>query len=261
MGDGPTLNKITRWDVLVHSRSEYWAYVSNVVDGNNFNAYQLKDLGNNLFRGWYVYCIWDVAGGGAAPQGEFRLITDYVSATGLFTHNAFSAALAGNDRVLIISPVLYEIMTIRGGAETLQSLMDEHLASLDLAEVRTIASPVTLTAIVQYIYTNSPGSPFYFAGGFVNRATGAWAGGESVTVNVEAQIDGATWIEIWTITFAAEPAPVLAAIPAHANSALLNIPFGFYNRGDGVRVGIVQTVEGAAFHTWDHSFIDGVRGN
>lgn len=154
--------------------------------------------------------------------------------------------------------VPYAIDAMRGGAETLESLDDELDAIVDAAEVRSIDSPVTLTNVVQYIYTNSPGRPFYFAGGFVNRASGAWATGESVTVNVEVQIDGATWIEIWTITFAAEPSPVLAAIPSHANSALLNLPYGFWNKGDGVRVGIVQTVVGAGYHTWDHSFIDAV---
>lgn len=145
-----------------------------------------------------------------------------------------------------------------GGAETLQSLRNMLADMPDAAEVRTLASPVTLTAVVQYVYTNSPGRPFYFAGGFMRRATGAWAGGESVTINVEVMIDGANWVQIWTITFAAEPSPTQVAVPAHANSALLNIPFGFWNKGDGVRVGIVQTAVGAGYHTWHHSFIDAV---
>jgi hypothetical protein len=37
------------------------------------------------------------------------------------------------------------------------------------------------------------------------------------------------------------PAQVAAAVPADAATALLNIPKGFYNNGDGVRVGIKQT--------------------
>ena len=239
----------------------FFGDVTGVTDLNNFESTDLAGREDDFFRGWWAMCVRDDGGGSAAPQGEYRLITDYTSVGGAIEHNSFSVIMVAGDQVQLIHPLLYEILTIRGGGETLQSLMDELTAMLDLAEVRTIASPVTLTGVVQYIYTDSPGTPFKFTGGFVNRKTGGWGGGESVTVNVEVQIDGATWIEIWTITFAAEPSPVLAAIPSHANSALLNIPFGFTNRGDGVRVGIVQTVEGAAFHTWEHSFLDEVRSS
>lgn len=130
------------------------------------------------------------------------------------------------------------------------------LKELLAKEVRTIPSLVTLKNLVQYVYQNSPGYPFYFSGGFMNRATGAWAGGESVTITVDVKIDGTNWINVWTKTIVAEPNPVGLAVPADANSALLNIPKGFYNNGGGVRVGIVQTVMGAGYHTWNHSFID-----
>jgi hypothetical protein len=154
---------------------------------------------------------------------------------------------------------LFSFLAKSGGAETLESLDDELDAMLDYAEVRTLASPVTLTAAVQYIYQSTPGRLFYFAGGFVRKASGAWAGGEGpVTITVDVMIDGVNWINLWTIAFAADPSPVAVAIPAHGNNALLNLPYGFWNNGGGVRVGIVQAAVGAGWHTWNHSFIDGV---
>ena len=149
---------------------------------------------------------------------------------------------------------------LQGGARTLETLGVDHDSVLDIAQVRTLTSPVTLTSALQYIYSNAPGTPFYFSGGFISPATGAWATGESVTVVVEVKFDGTNWRTVWSATFTAAPTMVAAAVPADAATALLNIPKGFYNNGNGVRVGIQQTVEGAGYHTWAHSFIDAVRG-
>ena len=160
----------------------------------------------------------------------------------------------------IITDVSPLIAGLQGGARTLENLGLDHDAVLDIAQVRSIASPVTLTAALQYIYSNAPGTPFYFAGGWISPATGAWATGEAVTVVVEVKFDGTNWRTVWTESFTAAPAQVAVAVPADAATALLNIPKGFYNNGDGVRVGIKQTTEGAGYHTWAHSFIDAVRG-
>jgi hypothetical protein len=160
----------------------------------------------------------------------------------------------------IVTDVTAVMALLQGGARTLESLGQQQDALLDIAQVRTIASPTTLTGSLQYIYSNAPGTPFYFAGGWISPATGAWATGETVVVVVEVKFDGTNWRTVWTATFTAAPTMVAAAVPADAATALLNIPKGFYNNGDGVRVGIKQTTEGAGYHTWAHSFIDAVRG-
>ena len=159
----------------------------------------------------------------------------------------------------LVSAVAAAMALLQGGSRTLESLGLDLDTNLELAQVRSIASPVTLTGSLQYIFTNAPGTPFYFAGGFVSPATGAWATGESVTIVIEVKFDGTNWRTVWTATFTAAPTRVAVAVPADGSTALLNIPKGFYNNGDGVRVGIVQSVVGAGYHTWAHSFIDAVR--
>ena len=258
-------NFLATW-TLINSGMWYYGVVTAVPGANQFTVVTLAGLGAGIFdfvggEGYRAFVLRDAGGVSAAPQGEFRNVTAYDTATGTFTTDAFTAAVAVGDEIVIINPRLAEsqVIAARGGVETLESLDDEMDAMLDLAQVRTLASPVTLTAALQYVYQSTPGTPFYFCGGFMKRVTGAWAGGETVTINVDIMIDGVNWNNIWTITFAAEPAPVLAAIPAHANSALLNLPYGFYNNGNGVRVGVIQNAVGAGFHTWAHSFLDCVR--
>ena len=160
----------------------------------------------------------------------------------------------------LVSAITAAMALLQGGSRTLETIGVDLDAMLDIAQVRTIASPVTLTGSLQYIFTNAPGTPFYFAGGFVSPATGAWATGESVTISLEVKFDGTNWRTVWTKVFTAAPPQVAVAVPADAATALLNYPHGFHNNGDGVRVGIQQTVVGAGYHTWAHSFIDAVRG-
>jgi len=151
----------------------------------------------------------------------------------------------------------------RGGAESLESLDDELDAMLDFARVQTIASPVTLTNAIQYIYQRTAGAhPFYFAGGFFSWDSGAWAGGETVDINVQTSADGTNWVNMWTaVQLAAAPAMLEVAIPHEAMTNLLNIPKGFWvGSQNGVRVGIIQNAVGAGWHVVSHNFVDGVRG-
>jgi len=234
--------------------------VTTATSTTVFAASDLINLtdGNNDLVGWWIYVVWDAGGASAAPEGEYRQITDYVDSTGTVTHNAFSAQLALTDVVLIIPPFLYESTASRGGATTLQAINTEQRAGLDFARVQTIASPTTLSAAVQAIYSNTNGRPFFFGGGTISWDSGAWAGGESVTVNVDTKTDGSNWENLWTITLVAAAAPLTLGVPSDANSALLNVPQGFWNDGSGVRVTAQQTVEGADFGVISHSFVDGV---
>jgi hypothetical protein len=52
---------------------------------------------------WYAYVFRDAGGAGAAPQGEQRQVTGYTSATGLFTTEAFTQAVAVGDDVIVMS--------------------------------------------------------------------------------------------------------------------------------------------------------------
>ncbi len=214
--------------------------------------------GNDDFVGWWVYARWDAGAASGAPQGEYRQISDYADSTGTVTHSAFSAQLAVTDVVMLIHPSVYEATAMRGGAQTIQSLHSNQQAGLDFAQVQTIASPVTLSAAAQYIYSDAPGRPFFFAGGLLSWDSGDPAD-QTVTVIVQTKTDGTNWVTMWTKGLSALPSPLECAVPSgddEDNS--LNIPIGFWNNGSGVRVGISQAAEGGGWQVVSHSFIDGV---
>jgi hypothetical protein len=75
--------------------------VDSVTGAPTFTVASLVGYGNDYFNGWFAYAVWDSAGGEAAPQGESQAITDYVSATGTFSHAVFTAALVAGDKVII----------------------------------------------------------------------------------------------------------------------------------------------------------------
>lgn len=66
---------------------------------------------------WYAYVFRDAGGAGAAPQGEVRKVTAYTSATGLFTTDAFTADVAVDDDVMIVSAALINSLAIKTRVE------------------------------------------------------------------------------------------------------------------------------------------------
>lgn len=65
------------------------------------------DYFNNHFYAWVIKNASVV---GAAPDGEKKLITDYASATGTFTTNAFSANVEASDVFLVVHESLIDIL-------------------------------------------------------------------------------------------------------------------------------------------------------
>lgn len=149
-------------------------YFGDVTTYTNATTFASTDLGgreNDYFKNWYVYCVRDAGGAAAAPQHEYRLITDYTGdATGVFVHNAFSAIMAVGDQVMLIHPAIYEILTIRGGAYTIQDLMDEHAANFDYAKN---LDTTTMDGTEQAVYDNTSTVPFH--------VHGVWLGLENMT--------------------------------------------------------------------------------
>ena len=228
------------------------------ISGNTFVAAELIGWGDDAFPGWMVYVF---QADNAAPEGEYRGVTDFVSATGTVSHEAFTAALAAGDYVMLIPPSFDAARQMRGGAQTIQDIIDALQAELDFARIQTLASPVTLDGTLQTVYSNTQGRPFFFAGYMFSWDSGAWAGGESVTINVDAKADGSNWENLWTKTLAAAASPLTVAVPSGDDEdASLNIPIGFWSFCD-IRVTIQQTVEGAGYHVVSHCGGDGVPGN
>jgi len=72
---------------------------------------QLAGYGDSIFDlRYYVQVIKNANSVGAAPEGEVKQITAYVSATGTFTTDAFSVNVEENDKIL----VMHESLVIPG---------------------------------------------------------------------------------------------------------------------------------------------------
>ncbi len=82
----------------------YRGTVTNWVNATQFAALGLAGFGDQAFANghYFVFAFRDSAGAAALPQGDFRLLQTYVSATGMFTHEAFANNLANGDTVIII---------------------------------------------------------------------------------------------------------------------------------------------------------------
>ncbi len=97
-----TSTTLVRYDLAHYGR------VTAVTSPTVFNIGALAGFGDAAFAGgapYSVYVLRDVAGLGAAPQGELRTITAYVSTGGLFTVTAaFTVPVAVGDEVLVLHP-------------------------------------------------------------------------------------------------------------------------------------------------------------
>ena len=96
--------------------------VSSVTNTTTFVCPELSGKGDDYFKDWYVYAVWDADGAAAAPQGERVKITDYTSSSGTFDHVAFTASLAASDKIQVVHPILVEAveaLTATTGSGTL----------------------------------------------------------------------------------------------------------------------------------------------
>ncbi len=236
----------------------YFGDITTAADTVTFASTNLIGYEDDYFVGWWIFLVRDDGGASAAPQGGYRQVTDYVSATGTFTFAAFSAAHVVGDQVQIIAPSQYEAIAMRGGAETLESLDDELDAMLDMAEDPTTSILMDGTEQTVYEMTGSD-FPFFFAGGFIDWTGANAGGGEDTIVRVKVKVDGTNYRVIYEETFlaAAVPVPVATAFPRP--NASHNVPLSFYSKQD-VIVTTEQAAAGGGFNTLDIRTIDAARG-
>jgi len=83
--------------------------LSGTCDGDmgasttTIDCVELAGYGDDFFNNKYwMQVVLNANSVGAAPEIEYRLITNYVSATGVFTCNAFSANVEANDKIVIL---------------------------------------------------------------------------------------------------------------------------------------------------------------
>jgi len=164
----------------------FYGQIDAIPGANQFTVNNLIGLGDAKFAGanpYYVFVFRDAGGAGAAPQGELRPVTAYVSATGIFTHAAFTAALVAGDEVLIIHPSL-----ISGSLQFIAAgTLDTSSATVPADSTRTEGDNyfngcilMTIEGAVAYqprrivdytgvggIFTLDPGNPFTAVSGAV----------------------------------------------------------------------------------------------
>lgn len=104
---------------------------------------EASDFGNEFFKDYVIYVVWDAAGGGAAPQGESTPVIAYTSADGTFNHAVFTAPVAVGDEILLIHPdieattVIADLEDIKGAGfvsadDSLEAISTELDEILDL---------------------------------------------------------------------------------------------------------------------------------
>lgn len=133
-----------------------WGQITGVGSATQFTSADLGGLGVDAMHGWYVYVM---QADDAAPEGEYRLMTDYTDA-GVITHNAFSTGLAAGDRVQLIHPVLYHAFaaTRGSGPRSLETLGEEQDAELDVA--RGTSGAVSVDGGEDNVYNESADTEF-----------------------------------------------------------------------------------------------------
>ena len=110
--------------------------VTTATDITHFKVSALPEYGdpadfpNAVFKGYYVYVLWDAGGAGGAPQGESKLISAYTSSDGTVTHAAFTVPLAAGDEVLLIHPDAYNAAVLADIGDASASLLGSLYAIL-----------------------------------------------------------------------------------------------------------------------------------
>jgi len=97
--------------------------VSGIAGAPKFQCSNLVGFGDEYFKGYWAYVVWDADGLGAAPQGEMLECTGYSSATGDFTVAAYSVAIAVGDKVLFLSEAQAAVLNGTFGLAALQALL------------------------------------------------------------------------------------------------------------------------------------------
>ena len=92
----------------------YFGVVTRIISATQFVAAGLAGLGDGALVGYAAYVLAKADGTITAPHAEQPAVTAYVSATGTFTHVAYTASLAVGDQLLLLHPNIARIMNFAG---------------------------------------------------------------------------------------------------------------------------------------------------
>jgi len=68
------------------------------------------DIQDDEYNNYYAFVAYDAGGAGAAPEGDYRLVDDYVQATTTLSFlTAFSAAIEADDHIILARQGLFKL--------------------------------------------------------------------------------------------------------------------------------------------------------
>jgi hypothetical protein len=141
---------------LKASRLAYEGDVTSVSDTTHFAATALAGMGDDFFASsnpWYAYVVWDADGAGAAPQGESQPVSAYDSATGAFTHTAFTAPLVATDTVLLLHP---DVANASSARDRTRCMIVKWSAPEPLVQLSNSGPPGTDVALPSVVVADIP---------------------------------------------------------------------------------------------------------
>lgn len=97
---------------------------------------------DDFFNAGQAFILYDAGGAGAAPQGEWGRITDFVKSTGVVTITAVSAAVAAGDRYALMDDT-YTLDDLIGAINRV--LMEIPIEVVDLTSVDTATNQLEYT--------------------------------------------------------------------------------------------------------------------
>jgi len=252
-----TANNTLQQDLqaLHESQPVYIATVTNRNAATSFDCAALTGFGDDYFNDWWVYVEWDAGGASAAPQGEWKLITDYDESDRRITIPAdFSAVIAAGDIVRLVHPTLRAAMLIQGGSKTIQDLWDWQQSNLDMARSAQ-SGDFLCDGATNTIYEESSTTPFEFNGASIDFTAANAGAGEDTTIQIDVKVEsGGAWVNRWTsppagvgsILNAGLPVPVVMEIPNSAYGIQLDLPI---RNVYGIRITETQAMEGGDWNT------------
>jgi hypothetical protein len=156
--------------------------VSEVIDATHFRAAGLVGFGDAFFQGWSAYVIRKADGTGTPPQGEAPVCSNYVSATGDFTHPAYTAPLTVGDEIYLIHPGYNAIIATIGALPGFDGVCFDDLLGVagTVLPIGTPGIPSNNLADVLTMLTARNLQKIYLVG------TGA---GHAITFNVDVDLE------------------------------------------------------------------------
>lgn len=161
-----------------------------------------------------------------------------------------------------IKPV--PILNIQGGAYTVQDLMEEFHAMLDLARSPQSGTYTHADADEETYYEESDTHSFCYYGSYLDFTGAAAGAGENTTVKLYVKVkSGGTYRLIWesaAFLAAAVPDPICRLVPndgdAHNNETVQLPLYNIY----GVKLTATQAAVGGGWNSIDHEHFDSKRG-